>query len=175
MDRIARFFLMLVLVLFSACDGQNVGVSHSMPDSTPAVVSHQDFCHNSYWDNMDYVMDQMNKCITDGNDPDLCSENMTEDGNESLDNLFLCLKGLPMVSDDCRAGLNPENIESDYDGDGVSDFYESHMALNPCEKCSYGGTEGIDCDGDLDFDGDGTPNAEDLNPACGGNYYECWF
>lgn len=75
-----------------------------------------------------------------------------------------CMKDLPMVSQECRNQFDPTSFTHDSDADGVSDGDEALMSLNPCEPCTSGGFP-EDCDGPTDYDGDGTPNAEDADPT----------
>ena len=65
----------------------------------------------------------------------------------------------------------------DFDNDGLSNWFEYIMGLNPCTENSFG-----NCihDGDLDYDGDGIPNEEDDYPICNDDDYnpptsECWI
>lgn len=53
--------------------------------------------------------------------------------------------------------------EEDFDGDGISNWMEFWMGLNPCTPWSFG--QCID-DADLDYDADGIPNGEDEAPIC---------
>ena len=53
--------------------------------------------------------------------------------------------------------------EEDTDGDGISDYKEFEMGMNPCSRYSHS------CevpDGTLDYDGDGMNDADDDDPTC---------
>ena len=52
---------------------------------------------------------------------------------------------------------------ADFDSDGIADWWETWMGLNPCTANTYGSC--IE-DGDLDYDDDGIPNAQDEKPIC---------
>ena len=54
-------------------------------------------------------------------------------------------------------------LDVDSDEDGISDWMEYNMGLNPCTPHSFGLC--ID-DADLDYDADGIPNGEDEYPIC---------
>jgi len=109
--------------------------------------------------------------------PELCDQQATQEALDNEDRWLACLDDMPMVSEDCRMQLNHADPEQDTDGDGISDYMESWMSLNPCERCSYGGVEGVNCDSDEDFDGDGTPNGQDNDPGCSseGGFRGCFF
>lgn len=174
MKRIVCLFLLSITLLF-AC-GQSVGSREARPASTDSVVSQQWYCHRWMWERNDDINDEARNCRNENpTNPDHCDEIAAVEVQENYDNWYTCLDDLPMISNDCRMQLNHADPEQDTDGDGISDYMESWMSLNPCEKCSYGGVEGVDCDADLDFDDDGIPNGEDHDPGCGGNFQQCFF
>lgn len=164
MQRIVNLFI-LSSVLLSAC-GQSVGQHQPRPASTDAVLDYQRYCHYWYWEYIYRSEVDFNRCLSEGIDVTLCQDLYTERTEENEGNWYACLDDLPMVSQDCRMQLDHANPDQDTDGDGISDYMESWMSLNPCERCSYGGTEGVNCDADLDFDADGIPNGEDHDPGC---------
>ena len=168
---------LLLLVLFSAC-GRSVGNDGvPRPVSTDAVLDYQRHCHYWMWENGDDINWRAERCREGNPNPEICDEIAAEEVEELYDNWYACLDHLPMVDEDCRTQLDHANQDQDTDGDGISDYNESFMSLNPCEVCSYGGVEGVDCDADLDFDGDGIPNGEDRYPACSleVGIMECFF
>lgn len=59
----------------------------------------------------------------------------------------------------------------DYDGDGIRDWWELQMGLNPCTQHSLSNCLN---DGDLDYDVDGIPNKEDEFPLCNPNDPAGW-
>lgn len=163
MHRITCLFI-LPLVLFSACE-QNVGQEKQpRPASTDAVLAHQTHCN----DTMQLRIREINAASVE------CWNNPPPEGCPDTDEPSLivygfwneCLDNVPMVPLDCLLQLDHANPLQDTDGDGLTDKEESQMHLNPCEPCSYGGIEGVDCDADLDYDQDGIPNAIDPDPDC---------
>ena len=54
--------------------------------------------------------------------------------------------------------------EEDYDGDGISNYWEFWMGYNPCTKRSFGCS--FPPDGSDDYDADGIIDSEDLGPRC---------
>ena len=54
------------------------------------------------------------------------------------------------------------SVETDLDNDGISNYDEFLMNLNPCTPKSYGCLN----DAELDFDADGIPNGQDELPIC---------
>lgn len=56
------------------------------------------------------------------------------------------------------------NVGEDTDGDGVSNWHEYKMGMNPCDAHSFGTCQ--EHDGAADYDADGIPNAEDEDPLC---------
>jgi hypothetical protein len=70
-----------------------------------------------------------------------------------------------MASTPLKPGTHPWVVTlDDTDGDGVSNWHEYWMGLNPCEEYSFG--ECNPSDGELDYDVDGIPNGEDEFPLC---------
>lgn len=68
------------------------------------------------------------------------------------------------------------DFETDTDGDGISNYEEMLMGMNPCEEYSFGTCNPADAD--LDYDVDGLPNGEDDLPRCNpsdpsGNQSDC--
>lgn len=168
---------LLLLVLFPACN-QGVGNGEvPRPVGTDAVLDYQRYCHRWMWERGDDINYRAERCREENPNPETCDEVAAAQGQKNEDDWYTCLDHLPMVDEDCRAQLDHANLDQDTDGDGISDYDESWMSLNPCERCSYGGVEGVDCDADLDFDGDGIPNGEDRYPACSleVGIMECFF
>lgn len=166
----------IFIILLSAC-GQNAGSRQDRPVSTDAVLDYQRYCHYWMWERAKEINEKNARCQSEY-EWEYCRDLAEELVAENNDYWFTCLDDLPMVSEECRMQLDHADPLHDTDGDGVSDYMESFMSLNPCEVCSYGGTEGVDCDADLDFDGDGTPNGEDDSPGCGmgeGEFQNCIF
>ncbi|MDH5597130.1 MAG: hypothetical protein OEY44_03425 [Candidatus Peregrinibacteria bacterium] len=69
------------------------------------------------------------------------------------------------VSEDGSGSLWSRNME-DTDGDGIANYHEFFMGLNPCTPQSFGCT--MDADGDFDFDGvpNGEDQGDDYGPYC---------
>ena len=80
---------------------------------------------------------------------------------EDVVQLQLCANYQPQVW--CNANVWGKGGENDTDRDGISNFWEYQMGLNPCEKYSVGGTI---ADGDFDYDNDGILNKNDSSPIC---------
>lgn len=174
MSKITTLWLVLVLSLFIACDNtRKVGVYQEMPDSTLAVLDWVNRCDSSYWNALNRTQDNFDRCMT-SSDTTACYMNRTEEEYGNSDAHVYCMKNLPMVDYSCVEQLDPNSMEHDADGDGIADYWEYYMGLNPCEKCSYGGIPGLDCDGDLDWDRDGVPNGLDTQPICGQMYDNGW-
>ncbi len=176
MQHIASLFV-LPIILLSAC-GQSVGTRQPRPASTDAVLDYQRYCHRWFWEYNDDINDRADRCREGNPNPEICDQIAAEEVQENEDRWYECLDDLPMVSEDCRMQLDHADLDHDTDGDGISDYMESWMSLNPCERCSYGGVEGVDCDADLDFDGDGILNGEDRDPGCStseGGFQNCLF
>ncbi|MCX6734756.1 MAG: hypothetical protein NTZ25_02480 [Candidatus Peregrinibacteria bacterium] len=73
--------------------------------------------------------------------------------------------GVEIVSITGTPGTDSFNwhiIDGDYDKDGISNFFEYLMGLNPCTPNSFG----CEKDADLDYDDDGIPNGKDDSPLC---------
>jgi len=60
-------------------------------------------------------------------------------------------------------GYSRSANQTDFDGDGIGNWHEYLMGLNPCTPHAYGMCHN---DADLDFDADGKPNGTDDNPYC---------
>ena len=54
-------------------------------------------------------------------------------------------------------------VSEDTDGDGISNYHEFFMGLNPCTPQTFGCIN--DADGDFDFDG--IPNGDDHSSTYG--------
>ena len=160
------------LSLIIGCDQNSVGARQNMPASTMPVLDRIDECEDNFhrsWDNIDQIhLD----CQEDPNrDYEECNNEYDENLDQIQEGRLNCLTNLPQVPGSCVEQLEPFGFEHDTDGDGIDDYWEYQMGLNPCEKCSYGGIPGVDCDADLDYDRDGIPNGIDYNPMCG-HYWE---
>jgi len=68
-------------------------------------------------------------------------------------------------SDPTKPGYSSKVIDADTDGDGIDNWWEYNMGLNPCSKSTYGSIP----DAELDYDADGIPNGEDPFPTCNSN------
>ncbi len=107
-----------------------------------------------------------------------CEDNLQDDENicrkwhaKRVNKIPLRVCGT-RIFDNSNGGL-PENEdgdleyimmdEEDFDGDGISNWYEFLMGYNPCSSKSFGSC--ID-DATLDYDADGIPNWEDPYPLC---------
>jgi hypothetical protein len=155
--------LMLLSTLLIAC-GQSVGSGQPRPDSTDAVLAHQAHCNDVWQRRFEQIQYELHECF-ENPPPEGCPDPDDVEAPHKA-NWYTCLDSIPMVPLDCLLQLDHESHTQDTDGDGLTDFEESQMYLNPCEPCSYGGVEGVDCDADLDFDQDGIPNGEDEDPDC---------
>jgi len=138
-----------------------------MPSSTIPVIVWIDKCDDWFFGSMDRVDDNYTICLENGLPLQECQDGRDEEEQQYYQNWEMCLKDLPEVDYSCVEQLQPFSREHDSDGDGIADFWEYLMSTNPCEKCSYGGTPGVDCDGDLDWDRDDHSNADDYFPTCG--------
>lgn len=98
----------------------------------------------------------------------ICHQNAIQQVPFDVDNFYQCILNLPSENVDCLAMLDPQDPDSDADGDGVMDMVEIRNRTNPCHICTYGPHR---CDGEMDFDEDGIPNNEDPLPGCGDHCY----
>lgn len=137
------------------------------PKSTLPVVEHEADCSNQYQDRSDGINYNHDQCQAQNPSPNNCDDERQKQYDDSRVGWLLCMKELPAVSSECRNAFNPDpDSKSDADGDGLTDYTEVQMKYNPCEKCSFGGTPGVDCDADEDWDNDGVPNGKDSSPIC---------
>jgi len=165
-------FLVTLAITFSVaafgCDAGSVGARQEMPASTMPVIDRVEECGDNRLRNLDNNDLLHAGCLDNPNrEYEECNEEYEANQEQTREVWETCLTNLPMVPASCVAQLEPFSFEHDTDGDGIPDYWEYHMGLNPCEKCSYGGVEGVDCDADLDYDRDGTANGIDYNPMCG--------
>ncbi len=177
MGKLSMFVMIVVMVAnVFGCSSRNVGERQPMPASTMAVLDRIDDCDDRYWiyarnrDDDAYAACLENPPVSQSQ----CALDYDAAKEQSWNAYEDCLINLPIVSHDCVLQLQPFSQEQDTDGDGVEDFWEYQMGLNPCEPCSYGGTPGVDCDGDLDYDRDPRNNADDTNPICGMLWDDAW-
>lgn len=176
MNRIITIVLFATFALAVFGCGQDVqSTRQPMPASTLPVLEHINECDFWYWHSYEEYENDYETCRED---PPIsiqqCNDDYEEGGIRARSFWELCLQQLPMVDYSCVEQLQPFSREQDTDGDGVADYWEYQMGLNPCEPCSYGGTPGVDCDGDLNYDRDARNNAEDSEPMCGQMYDGEW-
>jgi len=67
--------------------------------------------------------------------------------------------------EDPQVQSSPATVSyDDPDGDGIHNWHEYSMGLNPCEANSFGTC--VASDAEQDYDSDGTPNGQDEYPLC---------
>lgn len=118
-----------------------------------------------------YLNTSFLECRLDGTKTqEVCAQERTQ-GFQSCDNtMFQSVTDYTMrecfapIFTRSESGHYNVNVTGDTDGDGIADYYEYRMGLNPCLTRSRG-----DCrlpDADDDFDNDGVANGIDENPIC---------
>lgn len=172
MKRISFFLIALTFTftfIATGCHQQSLSARQNMPASTMSVVDHIDDCYDGFVQWRNRLDDEYEGCMDEVTSPGYEECRSLRDNNEEVayDWRLQCLIELPQVDLVCVEQLEPFSHEQDSDGDGVEDYWEYEMGTNPCERCSFGGTPGVDCDGDLDWDRDGVPNDIDAHPLCG--------
>lgn len=169
MRQITLSVSVISLIIVTGC-GREVGSRQPMPASTIPVVNHVDNCMEHRYFGLVKVGENRDACMLDPptTGPG-CFDLEDEERAQVYEIYSFCIMQMPLVSYECVSQLsfNGPQDRHDTDGDGVSDYFELEMGLNPCEPCSYGGTPGVDCDGDLDNDRDGYSNDDDWLPMCG--------
>lgn len=172
MKRINLFLSCVVLLSLTGCDDNY----QPMPKSTLPVLFHIQTCNVYHWVWQNDINDEYEDCL---DDPPVSASQCATDKDEmraiARDAWEDCLIQLPYVLYECVEQLQPFSKTHDSDGDGISDNHEYEGGTNPCEPCSFGGTPGVDCDGDLNHDRDIRNNADDTHPLCGQMYDGEWI
>jgi len=73
-----------------------------------------------------------------------------------------------IIGDPSTQDWRLEPNDNDDDGDGVSNYWEFYLGMNPCSQYSYGCDGGQD--GTNDFDADGVLDRDDSAPRCNTGY-----
>ena len=172
----SRYLCIIVSIIFISCDNGNSpgGDCKSDVQSTYAMrysweqgwlysSQCQETAHEDYYN-----------CLDNGGDSQECFD------QEDLDVkwcLYWLWKGANKLTlREC--GVTIANITSspdasdfavevnmeDSDGDGVPNYWEFWMGMNPCSQYSFGC--GTPRDGTYDYDADGIPDGEDDAPLC---------
>lgn len=171
----------------SVADNGDGSATLTCPDGTTATVGSQD-CHvNPSTILMHYEWNEAEMFRRDCSDEartdyHLCMENGTssecmsarDDREEQCGYIYAgWLNKIPLrecgatiwdiISNPWDGGYSRSVNQTDFDGDGIGNWHEFLMGLNPCTPNAYGACVN---DADLDFDADGKPNGTDDNPYC---------
>jgi hypothetical protein len=171
-SKVSRFlalFAVLAALLMSACtmNSESTQQPQDYPVTTQPLLKHFDDCWKWHDGAVERAEDAYKVCPDSGvYTPEQCNAFYQEEVANAKYYLVECVEQLPGVEGECRDNFDYDDLESDADGDGITDEKEVFIGTNPCEICSFGGYLGKDCDADWDWDLDGIDNGVDQNPIC---------
>lgn len=172
--------MMLSLIGCSGEDGQNGKDGSDGQDGTAAcsppppeyymILSDYDLAEAFARNCTTSVSSSYALCLSEGGGP----ENVQACDDKRSQEVTVCVSYYSQlinrtVSRLCGAEIShfatdyAEYVTEDTDGDGLSNYVEFTLRINPCSPNTFGNCFS---DADLDGDFDGIPNAVDLNPAC---------
>lgn len=169
MRQIAQFaFLTLVL---AGCNQAPVGYEYD-GHSSVVVVNYIDDCWDAH--TLDGLGCQVSllECELDSGVPHdaSCIADIFGPCTQRRQQVFdTCLENIPTDNLECLEVYDPQSYTQDSDGDGLADRIEINLELDPCSPCTYPWAH---CDGEMDSDLDGIPNAIDETPGCGQHCYQ---